>query len=91
MERPCVCVFFFFFSFFTLKHPVSVPKRNNRFTSKAHANAFDLIVGVTNTDILLLRTLFYSSQEQWIECLTSHTHVIQKAIRQCLGEQRTGK
>lgn len=41
-------------------------KRKKRFTSKAHANAFDLMVGVTNTDILLLRTLFYSSHEQWI-------------------------
>lgn len=65
--------------------------KDNRFTSKAHANAFDLFVGVTNTDILLLKTLFYSSHEQWTDCLTSHTHVIQQAIRQCLGEQRTGK
>lgn len=47
--------------FCTLKHPSSLQNRNNRFMSKAHANAFDLFVGVTNTDILLLKTLFYTS------------------------------
>lgn len=49
------------------------------------------LLGLQTLTFCCWKPCFILLHEQWTECLTSHTHVIQKAIRQCLGEQRTGK